>query len=109
VTYLGGHSGPRFEDPRYGFASYLVAFHGGPRLELMSMPSIPPTRNDPHAQFTGLVHVAFSTGSRRAVDDLAARLAADGHRVVDAPHETADGLYEAAVLDPEGNRLEITV
>jgi lactoylglutathione lyase len=76
-TYLGGHSGPRFEDPRYGFASYLVAFREGARLELMSMPSIPPTRNDPLAQFTGLVHVAFSAGSREAVDDLAARLAAD--------------------------------
>lgn len=108
-TYFGGRSGPRFEDPRYGFASYLVAFREGARLELMSMPSIPPSRNDPHAQFTGLVHVAFSTGSREAVDALAARLAADGHRVVDAPHETADGLYEAALLDPEGNRIEIAV
>lgn len=111
-TYLGGRSGPRFEDPRYGFASYFVAFGvdgAGPRLELMSMPSIPPTRNDPAAQFTGLVHLAFSLGSRAAVDDLVARLRREGHRIVDEPHETADGYYEGVVLDPEGNRIELAV
>jgi lactoylglutathione lyase len=32
----------------------------------------------------------------------------DGYRVVGEPRTTGDGYYESVVLDPEGNRLEIT-
>jgi lactoylglutathione lyase len=28
---------------------------------------------------------------------------------VDGPRRTGDGYYESVVLDPEGNRLELTV
>jgi lactoylglutathione lyase len=28
---------------------------------------------------------------------------------VDAPRTTGDGYYEAVVLDPDGNRVELTV
>ena len=67
------------------------------------------SRDDPIAQATGLAHVAFSVGSEAAVDELAARLAADGFRVLDGPRRTGDGYYEAAMLDPDGNRIELTV
>lgn len=30
-------------------------------------------------------------------------------RFDDGPRRTGDGFYESAVLDPEGNRIEITV
>ena len=40
---------------------------------------------------------------------LTARLRADDYRVLDGPRTTGDGYYESVVLDPDGNRIEITV
>ena len=51
---------------------------------------------------------APSRGSRQAGDELTARFAADGYPVVEGPRETGDRYYESVVLDPDGNRLEIT-
>ena len=75
----------------------------------MQMSSIPDSLNDPEAQFTGLIHLAISVGSQDQVDSLTARLRDDGHRILDGPRRTGDGYYESLVLDPDGNRVEITV
>jgi lactoylglutathione lyase len=107
--YLGARAGERYHNPARGFSSYFLEFDSGARLELMAMASIPESRDDPIAQATGLVHVAVALGSQAAVDELTERLRADGHRVVDQPHQTGDGYYESTVLDPDGNRLELTV
>jgi predicted enzyme related to lactoylglutathione lyase len=32
-----------------------------------------------------------------------------GHEIIGDPRRTGDGYYESVVLDPEGNRIEITV
>ncbi len=78
-----------------GFSSYFVEFGDGARLELMQMPGEEP----------GLrAHVAFALGSRERVDELAAELGA-----IEGPRTTGDGYYEAVVLDPDGNRVELTV
>jgi lactoylglutathione lyase len=92
--WLGARAGERYVNEGKGFSSYFLVFDGGARLELMHMPG----------QETGLrAHVAFSLGSREAVDELAAELGA-----VDGPRTTGDGYYEAVVLDPDGNRVELT-
>jgi predicted enzyme related to lactoylglutathione lyase len=37
-------------------------------------------------------------------------MAAAGHRVLEPPHRTGElGRYESVVLDPDGNRLKLTV
>ena len=105
---LGGLAGERYERPETGYASYFLSFEDGARLELMSRPDIPTTTNSPHAQFTGLVHLAFALGSEKRVDALTAELAAAGVEVVDGPRWTGDGYYESSVLDPDGNRIELT-
>jgi lactoylglutathione lyase len=56
----------------------------------------------------GLTHVALSLGSQARVDALTARLAAEGVPVLDGPRRTGDGYYESVVLDPDGNRVEVT-
>jgi lactoylglutathione lyase len=106
--YFGARAGERYENAATGFASYFLELESGARLELMQMASVPDSRDDPLAQFTGLVHVAVSVGSTAAVDELAERLRADGHRVVGEPRWTGDGYYESVVLDPDGNRIELT-
>jgi len=66
------------------------------------------SENDIYRQFTGLIHFAISTGSKQTVDHLTEQLRADGYEIVGEPRTTGDGYYESVVLDPEGNRIEIT-
>jgi lactoylglutathione lyase len=55
-----------------------------------------------------LAHLAISLGSALAVDALTHRLRSDGFPVLDGPRRTGDGYYESVVLDPDGNRVELT-
>jgi lactoylglutathione lyase len=108
-TYFEGRANAKYVNPRKQFESYFITFADGARLELMQRPDVPSTRNDVEQQFTGYIHLAFSTGSREAVDALTERLRADGYRILDGPRTTGDGYYESTTLDPDGNRIEITV
>ena len=57
-----------------------------------------------------LLHLGFALGSADAVDELSGILAAAGYRVLEQPHRARkSGRYESVVLDPDGNRLELTV
>lgn len=108
-AYFEAQSGEKYVNPNKQFESYFLRFDSGARLELMSMPSIPHSKNSVEEQFTGIIHLAFSVGSEKQVDNFTQRLKGDGFRVVDGPRRTGDGCYESAVLDPDGNRIEITV
>ena len=57
----------------------------------------------------GLAHIAFSVGSKEAVNQLTERLQKDGYLLVNGPRITGDGYYESVIEDPEGNLLELTV
>ena len=58
----------------------------------------------------GLVHLGFVLGSADAVDALSNVIAAAGHRVLEPPHRNGElGRYESVVLDPDGNRVKLTV
>ncbi|BCY18009.1 hypothetical protein hrd7_18580 [Leptolinea sp. HRD-7] len=70
---------------------------------------IPGLKDQIPDQRVGLAHIAFSTGSKEAVDQLTARLKQEGYTLLDGPRLTGDGYYESAFLDPDGNRVEITV
>ena len=106
--WLGATAGERYERTETSYASYFLEFADGARLELMSRPDIPPTKDSPHEQFTGLIHLAFSLGSEERVDALTAELGASGIEILDGPRRTGDGYYESSFLDPDGNRIELT-
>lgn len=106
--YFGANAGPVYANPAKGFTSRFLSFADGGRLELMSTTTLAPVRIAAGEQRMGLVHLAISAGSNAQVDALTERLRQDGHTVVDEPRRTGDGYYESVVLDPDGNRIEIT-
>jgi lactoylglutathione lyase len=107
VDRLGGRSGPEYHNARTGFRSYFVSFGQGARIELMSRGDVAPA--DGGGPRAGWAHVALSVGSREAVDEAVIALESGGAVIDSRPRQTGDGYYEAVVLDPEGNRIEITV
>ena len=78
------------------------------RTPVMTSSTLAPVGHEPGAQRMGLTHLAIALGSEAAVDALTARLQAAGTPVLDGPRRTGDGYYESVVLDPEGNRIELT-
>jgi lactoylglutathione lyase len=105
---FGAKTGPRYVNAAKGFESCFLTFESGARIELMATRRLSPTRHAPGAERMGLTHLAISLGSESAVDELTNRLRSEGVTVLDGPRRTGDGYYESVVLDPEGNRIEIT-
>ena len=107
VKYLNGTSNDGYRNPNTGFRSYFISFEDGARLELMNKPVM----EDPEKTLnrTGYAHIAFSVGSKEAVDELTARLKQDGYTVVSGPRTTGDGYYESCIITIEGNQIEITI
>jgi lactoylglutathione lyase len=101
--------GEKYINPKRQFESYFLSFEDGCRLELMQMPTVPDSNNDIYQQFTGFIHFAVSTGSKEKVDELTHLLKQDGYKILDGPRTTGDGYYESVVLDPDNNRVEITI
>lgn len=108
AAHFGAEVGPLYENHAKGFRSRFLRFGEGARLELMTTTRLDPVVLEAGAQRMGLTHLAIALGSEAAVDALTARLRASGAPVLDGPRRTGDGYYESVVLDPEGNRIEIT-
>lgn len=102
---INGVSGRLYENPATGFRSYFVSFGEGARLELMFRPGLDPSPGD---IAVGYAHIALALGSREAVESAVAALRRQGAPIESEPRVTGDGYYEAVVLDPERNRIELT-
>lgn len=109
VKYFGAVPNKKYENTRNRFRSYFLELDNGPRLELMQMPGITERLHDPLLSFQGLVHFAIAVGSGEQVNTLTEIFRKDGIRIVGEPRLTGDGYYESVILDPEGNRIEITI
>jgi lactoylglutathione lyase len=108
AKYFGASVAPRYTNPAKDFLSSFLSFAGGTRIEVMKTTTLSPLAIESGAQRMGLTHFAISVGTDSAVDQLTELLKADGHPVLDGPRHTGDGYYESVVLDPDGNRIEIT-
>lgn len=104
---MGGVAGERYEEPENGFSSYFIRFDSGPELELMSR-SGGLKETDRLIETTGYTHLAFAVSDKDEVDSLTESLKLAGSTAVSGPRVTGDGYYESCVLDPDGNRVEIT-
>ena len=107
VKYLDGKSNDGYHNTKTDFRSYFISFDDGARLEIMNKPGM--VDADKHLNRTGLIHIAFSVGSKERVDLLTGRLKADGYDVVSGPRVTGDGYYESCIVAIEGNQIELTI
>ena len=107
IDYFDARSNEQYHNPRTGLRTYILSFtEGSTRLELMQRPDV--LDADPSQPSIGYVHLSFAVGSRKGVDLLTRRLAADGYTVTSGPRTTGDGYYESSILGPEGILLELT-
>lgn len=107
--HFGATANDLYHNQRKNFRSYFLSFPGGgPRLELMQRPDVQ-DELPPGQEVRGITHFAMALGAKSAVDELTETLRAAGCAVVGEARTTGDGYYESVVLDPEGNRLELTV
>ena len=105
---LGAAASPPSADPGTGLRSCVLDFCGV-GLELVERPG--------HHEGAvgevlapGLMHLGFALGSADAVDEVSRVIARAGHRVLERPHRAGElGRYESIVLDPDGNRVKLTV
>lgn len=107
ITYFNGTSNEKYINPKKGFESYFISFDQGfASLEIMQRQDITtPALKD----CLGLAHFSFSVGSKEAVLELTEQLRKDGFVIESEPRTTGDGYFESAILDPEGNIVEITI
>ena len=107
IKYLGGVSNDGYHNTKTDFRSYFISFGDGTRLELMNKPGMSDDEKTPAR--TGYIHIAFSLGSKEAVDELTDLMRSDGYEVISGPRTTGDGYYESCIIGIEGNQIELTV
>ena len=107
TKYFDAKSNDGYHNPKTDFRSYFLTFDNGARLEIMTKPDLSDS-GDLLNRF-GYAHLAFSVGSKEAVDILTGRLNMGGYPVISGPRTTGDGYYESCILGFEGNIIEITV
>ena len=106
-TYFQAVANDGYHNQETDFRSYFLSFSDGSRLEIMTNPDLTDSGN--LLDRFGYAHIAFSVGSREAVNELTEQLKAGGYPALSGPRVTGDGYYESCVLGFEGNILEITV
>ncbi len=108
VEFFGAKSNEKYENKETGFSSYFLSFGSGCRLEIMNMADQSKCEDSFEEKHFGISHFAISVGSKQDVDELTLSLGERGFTVASHPRKTGDGYYESVVLDPDGNRIEIT-
>lgn len=107
MKYFGMLSNELYVNKQKQFSSYFLSFPDSDcRIELMHNPDIVEELAQEFGQ--GLTHFAIALESKEKVDELTEHLRINGYKIIGEARTTGDGYYESAVLDLEGNKVEIT-
>ena len=106
--YFGCTAGEKYINQQKCFQSYFLRFDNDVSVELMNRLT-GETNIDFNQHEHGLAHLAVSVGDKETVNRITECLGKAGYSIVSGPRYTGDGYYESCVLDPEGNRIEITI
>ena len=103
-TFFSAKAGQKYHNAKTGFTSYFLRFEEGARIELMHRADIEKVL----PEGLGLAHLSLQVGDESEVDKRTQDFLDQGFQVLSGPRRTGDGYYEAVILDPEGNKIEIT-
>ena len=106
VKYFNATANKGYHNQTTNFRSYFLSFDDGARLEIMNKPIMEDVEK--MLTRTGYIHIAFSLGSKDAVNALTERLKNDGFHIISGPRTTGDGYYESCIIGIEGNQIELT-
>ena len=107
VKYFNCKCNDKYINHKKCFESYFLSFEDNSKLEIMNIKDIKESNKENN--FYGFAHIAISVGSKDRVDGLTKILENDGYTVASNPRTTGDGYYESVILDPENNKIEITI
>ena len=107
MKYFNCKCNEKYINDKKGFQSYFLSFEDNSKLEIMNINDIEELNKENN--FYGFAHIAISVGSKDKVDSLTKILENDGYIIASNPRTTGDGYYESVILDPENNKIEITV
>ena len=105
AKYFKTQASELYHNSKTGFSSYFLSFSDGARLEICHRHDIKEGEKDSF----GFTHLAIALDNKEEVDALAFKLRDDGFALINGPRTTGDGYYEAVILDPEGNQIELTM
>ena len=103
-THFGAQAGELYRSRNQPLLSYFLTFGGDARLEIMTSPKIEAHQT---GRRVGLAHFALRVGSREHVNQLVEKLRQEKVVIAGEPRLTGDGYYEATILDPDGNSIEL--
>lgn len=105
TRWLAAQAGPPYRNPRTGLHTVFLTWPDCPtRLEVMARPDVSLPSAGPRL---GYAHLALTVGPPEEVDRMTRELAAAEVRIAGQPRWTGDGYYEAVLLDPDGNPVEL--
>jgi lactoylglutathione lyase len=105
---FGFASNQKYHNDKTGWENYFLSSEeGGARLELLSKAALKKAKTDREA--TCIVHFSLALGSKENISVALKKAVSDGASILGQPRMTGDGYYEASILDPEGNMVELTL
>lgn len=107
IKYFNCKCNDKYINNKKGFESYFLSFEDDSKLEIMNIKDINELNKENN--FYGFAHIAISLGSKDKVDSLTKTLENDGYIIASNPRTTGDGYYESVILDPENNKIELTI
>lgn len=107
VKYFNCKCNDKYINNKKGFESYFLSFENGSKIEIMNIKDINELNKENN--FYGFAHIAISVRSKYKVDSLTEELKNDGYIISSNPRTTGDGYYESVILDPENNKIELTI
>jgi lactoylglutathione lyase len=103
--YFNAKTNNIYHNVKTGLKTYFLEFDNDCRIEIMTKENL--NNISKELNNMGYIHIAFSVGSKKYVNQLTKQLETDGYKIISQPRTTGDGYYESCINDPENNQIEI--
>ena len=103
INYFGAEVYAVYNEEENRYYSYIMKMGEGAKLELMTKPEIVDEKKDPNR--TGFVHICVKVDSREKLDEIIAKIKADGYHIFYEP--ATNGGNEIRAITYEDLILEV--